>query len=229
MSDVWREFLYPLGFLSAIAFGSRVIIQWLISEAKGKSSVTPIFWRLSIFGNVFLALHAFIQMQFHVCLIQACSTVISWRNLNLMQPLSRRVSTSRTISILLTTAVLTALAFAIQGYLSFDEFHDWFRIPIAPWQSGKMVDLSYWWHGFGFVGIILFSSRFWLQWWCAERDQESHLGASFWWVSLVGESICLIYFLRINDPVNFIGPLCALIPYVRNLVLIYRPRQKQQV
>ena len=77
MSDQWREFLYLLGFLSSAAFGLRMAVQWLHSEYLGKSVVTPIFWRLSLCGNILLALHAFIQLQFHVFLIQSGQ----WRHL----------------------------------------------------------------------------------------------------------------------------------------------------
>jgi lipid-A-disaccharide synthase-like uncharacterized protein len=32
--------------------------------------------------------------------------------------------------------------------------------------------------------------------------------------------------MKIGDAVNFIGPLFALIPYVRNLMLLYKKRQQ---
>ena len=42
MSELWREWLYPLGFISTVAFGLRMLIQWLASEVKGRSSVIAI-------------------------------------------------------------------------------------------------------------------------------------------------------------------------------------------
>jgi lipid-A-disaccharide synthase len=72
------------------------------------------------------------------------------------------------------------------------------------------------------MGLALFSTRFWIQWWCAEQEKKSYLSGSFWWISLIGESLCLIYFLKIHDPVNSIGPAFGLIPYIRNLMLIYK-------
>jgi lipid-A-disaccharide synthase len=72
----------------------------------------------------------------------------------------------------------------------------------------------------GFTGLLLFNSRFWVQWWSSEKRDSSYLGASFWWLSLIGDTLCLIYFIRLGDIVNLAGPLFGLIPYIRNLMLI---------
>lgn len=224
MTEQLRELLYPLGFLSALAFSARMLLQWLKSEAKGESIVTPTFWKLSLCGNLLLLTHAFIQVQFHVCLIQACNAVISWRNLNLMKPRAKQTNTLYTIFILIFIAALTVCGFLLQGYL-LDDHTEWFRIPTTPWQMNAGKKVSFFWHIIGLSGLLFFSSRFWIQWWLAEKHKRSYLGSSFWWCSIVGESLCLIYFLRIGDPVNFIGPACGLIPYLRNLMLLSGQRK----
>jgi len=225
MND-WRELLYPLGFLSAIAFSLRMLIQWLSSEAKGKSIVIPLFWKLSLAGNVLLALHAFIQIQFHVCIIQVGNAIISWRNLNLMQGTSKQISLRSTLILLGGCLFATLLGFTLQSHFLESGSQEWFRIPAAPWQQENSYHIAFGWHIMGFFGLALFSSRFWIQWWCAERHHASYLGPAFWWMSLIGESLCLIYFFHINDPVNYIGPLFALIPYTRNLILLNKQKQE---
>ncbi len=211
MIEQWRELLYPLGFLSSVAFGARILIQWLKSEATGKSVTPSIFWVLSLCGNILLMLHSLIQAQYHVYIIQVCNAVISWRNLNLLQPPESRTSTRNTIFILLGSVFsMTLLYLPINGSL-------WFRIP-----SLSETSIHSFWHVLGFAGLILFASRFWIQWWNAEQKQSSHLGPFFWWASLIGDLLTLLYFFRIKDSVNLIGPVLGLIPYVRNLVLLYR-------
>lgn len=227
MSELWREWLYPLGFLSAIAFSGRMLLQWLTSEVKGQSVVMPAFWMLSLCGNLLLAVHALIQIQFHVCLIQTWNGIISWRNLNLMKPAPQQLPRGRTIVILGLAPVIVFALFWLQGHFLIGSHHVWFRIPSAPWQENNGLEVGLGWHLFGFLGLTLFSSRFWIQWWLAEKHKASYLGAAFWWVSLAGEVICLTYFLRINDPVNFIGPAFGLIPYIRNLMLLYKVQLKQ--
>ena len=219
--DEWRVLLYPMGFLSSLVFGARFIIQWLISEKAQKSVVPQIFWQLSLLGNVLLFLHSIVQMQFHVGLVQSLNAVISWRNLNLMQ--NKKAPASFTVvciliglSVFFTTGIFILVDWLSQG------FGDWFQIPIAPWQNRSTSFIPFHWHLLGFGAYIMFSSRFWIQWWTIERTQTSQLPLSFWWISLVGALFSIVYFLKISDLVNLIGPLIGIVPYVRNLMLMKR-------
>jgi len=127
----WREILYPLGFLSSIAFGGRVLLQWMQSEIKKESVVTKGFWQLSMTGNLIGDLHAIIQMQFHVCLVQSCNAIISWRNINIMKPHHAKL---KTVFFLFALAIAGSISiFALQGVLFTSGNIEWFRIPINLW------------------------------------------------------------------------------------------------
>jgi len=219
MSEEWRTFLYPFGFVSAFAFGARFIVQWLQSEKAHKSIVPASFWILSLIGNISLLIHSFVQIQFAVSLIQSCNAVISWRNLNLMQK-KRPPASFRKVCYLIAGAIfLTLASFAIQDRLL---LHDggWMRVPTAPWQQPSARSISSFWHILGAFAYLLFSSRFWIQWWYAEKEMNSTLPLSFWWLSIFGALLSIVYFVRIGDSVNLIGPLTGLIPYLRNLMLL---------
>ena len=216
--EEWRSFLYPLGFLSSIAFGARFIVQWLQSEKAHQSIVPRLFWQISLVGNILLLAHSFIQVQFHICVIQAFNAIISWRNLDLMQS-NRPPLPFRSVCLLLAgSAVAVTTSFIIQDWLLLREF-DWFRIPLAPWQTSSAPSVSILWHTLGAVAFILFSSRFWIQWCLTEKAHHSYFPPVFWWLSLTGALLSIAYFFRIGDTVNLIGPLCGLIPYIRNLML----------
>ncbi|CCB85356.1 MULTISPECIES: lipid-A-disaccharide synthase N-terminal domain-containing protein [Parachlamydia] len=225
MSDNWREGLYILGFLPHALFTGRALLQWMISEKEKKSLVTPTFWKLSLAGNLFLLVHAFIQMQYHVCVIQAANAVVSWRNLNLMKPQTDQAA-FRTV-VLLFMFSICSVTLGFYGQAHFLETSNWFRIPSSPWHQGE--ETSFFWHCLGTIGLALFASRFWIQWWCAEKHKKSYLGPLFWWLSAVGECLSLVYFLRIFDPVHFIGPAFGLIPAIRNLMLIAQAKKPLQV
>lgn len=225
--DEWRTLLYPLGFLSAIAFGARFIIQWLQSEKAKKSLVPRSFWQISLVGNLLLMLHSFIQVQYHVCIVQVCNAVISWRNLNLMQTKRPPLSFKTVLFILVGSLLLASLIFAMQDWL-FVQQGNWFRVPTAPWQSSSTSSVSFVWHILGALGSVLFSSRFWVQWWLAERTHMSQLPFSFWWLSLVGALLSIAYFARIGDSVNLIGPLLGIVPYIRNLMLMQKEQAMTQ-
>jgi lipid-A-disaccharide synthase-like uncharacterized protein len=227
MIEEWRTLLYPLGFLSALAFGARFIIQWLESEKAQRSLVPRSFWQLSLIGNLLLMLHSFIQVQYHVCLVQGCNAVISWRNLNLMQTQRPAVSFQTVCFLFIGSILCISFAFMIQD-LWFMQGGNWFRIPTAPWQHSSISSVSYFWHVLGAFAYLLFSSRFWLQWWFAEKAHVSQLPLSFWWLSLIGALLSIAYFLRIGDSVNLIGPLVGMIPYLRNLMLIRKSKTAAQ-
>lgn len=226
MLEEWRLLLYPLGFLSNFLFGARFIVQWLQSERQGKSVVTHLFWKLSLSAHFLLALHTYIQFQYLICLIQTCHAIISWRNINLMQSTHLSAfSRQKTIYLFIFAGIAISFAFLLQNLFFMEYWESWLRIPVTPWQTDTGKTISWVGHLAGMIGYLLFSSRFWIQWWLAEKAQQSCLPPSFWWLSLIGALMSLIYFILIGDIVNGIGPLLGIVPYIRNLMLIYKVKQ----
>jgi lipid-A-disaccharide synthase-like uncharacterized protein len=84
------------------------------------------------------------------------------------------------------------------------------------------------WVVFGLLGQMLFGSRFIVQWIASERKKVSYIPRVFWWLSLTGGLITLIYAIHIRDTVFTIAQGGGLIVYLRNLMLIYRGRQNAQ-
>ncbi len=80
-------------------------------------------------------------------------------------------------------------------------------------------------HILGFVGQGIFFTRFALQWVVSERRGESVIPIGFWWCSLVGGAISLVYFIQIASPPAVLGQMFGLVVYTRNLVLVYRKRR----
>ena len=87
--------------------------------------------------------------------------------------------------------------------------------------------MSTWMNGwvlFGFFGQIIFASRFIFQWIASEKKKESFVPLSFWYLSIAGGIVLLIYALYKRDPVFAVGQASGLIVYVRNLMLIAKKR-----
>lgn len=78
------------------------------------------------------------------------------------------------------------------------------------------------WLGFGFFGQFLFFLRFFFQWLISERTKESIIPISFWYFSILGGIILLLYAIYRKDPVFIAGQSVGIFIYVRNLYLIYR-------
>ena len=78
------------------------------------------------------------------------------------------------------------------------------------------------WLAIGFLGQALFSGRFLVQWLASERMKKSVSPNLFWWFSIAGGVVLLIYALHRQDPVFIVGQGMGLFIYLRNIYLIYR-------
>jgi lipid-A-disaccharide synthase-like uncharacterized protein len=78
------------------------------------------------------------------------------------------------------------------------------------------------WLAFGLLGQAAFFSRFLVQWLASERAGESYVPVSFWYLSMLGSLILLVYAIHRQEPVFALGYLPNSIVYIRNLVLLRR-------
>jgi lipid-A-disaccharide synthase-like uncharacterized protein len=80
------------------------------------------------------------------------------------------------------------------------------------------------WVVIGLSGQLLFSGRMLIQWVTSEKQRRSVVPVSFWWMSLVGATMLLVYFIWRRDIVGILGQATGWVIYIRNLVLIRRSR-----
>ncbi|MGD0915346.1 MAG: lipid-A-disaccharide synthase N-terminal domain-containing protein [Thermodesulfobacteriota bacterium] len=80
------------------------------------------------------------------------------------------------------------------------------------------------WLIFGFIGQALFFMRFVIQWIASEKRKESVIPVAFWYFSLGGSVVLLVYAFRQMDPVFIVAYLLNPIIYFRNLYFIYKKR-----
>ena len=85
------------------------------------------------------------------------------------------------------------------------------------------------WTAFGLVANLLFASRFVIQWYVSERLKRSVIPVQFWYLSIVGSVMMLIYALYIGKIPLILGFLFPTIIYVRNLMLIRKQRRDSKL
>lgn len=90
-------------------------------------------------------------------------------------------------------------------------------LPELPMDHGLLV--------LGFIAQGLFASRFLVQWIASERARRSVVPVSFWFLSVSGGALLLVYAILRKDPVFILGQASGLVIYSRNLYLIYRERK----
>jgi len=82
------------------------------------------------------------------------------------------------------------------------------------------------WVLFGFAAQFVFFLRFAVQWWVSEKKKESVIPVSFWYLSIVGTLMILIYSIKRQDIVFIAASCLNSLIYVRNLVLIHRKKKE---
>ena len=78
------------------------------------------------------------------------------------------------------------------------------------------------WVSFGTLGQLIFFSRWIIQWLSSERSKTSIIPIPFWWCSLIGGIITLIYAHHIGSFPFMLAQAIGIIVYSRNLFLIYK-------
>ena len=83
------------------------------------------------------------------------------------------------------------------------------------------------WLAFGLVAQLAFAARFLVQWIMSERAGKSVVPMAFWFFSVAGGTMTLIYGLVKREPVIIFGQLLSNIIYVRNIMLIWKNRARE--
>ena len=80
------------------------------------------------------------------------------------------------------------------------------------------------WLAFGLVAQLLFTARFLVQWISSVRAGQCVVPMAFWFFSMGGGIMTLVYGIAKREPVIIIGQSLATIIYIRNIMLIVKNR-----
>lgn len=195
-----------IGHAGHALFFARFFIQWIASEKKKESVVPVSFWLCSIGGSLVVLYYA-IHRQDPVFIVgMALGFLIALRNLILIfrKPFYKH-------PLILSIGVLILLSFyPVYKYGAPS------REGLPSLNAFVLV---------GFIGQAIFTARFVIQWIVSEKKNKSVMPVGFWYCSIVGGTMRLIYAIYRKDFVFILGSAVGLIPYSRNLVLIYRKRR----
>ena len=85
------------------------------------------------------------------------------------------------------------------------------------------------WTIFGLIANLLFASRFVIQWYVSEKLKRSVIPVQFWYLSIAGSVMMLIYAIYIGKVPLILGFLFPTVIYVRNLMLIRKGRRESKL
>lgn len=88
-----------------------------------------------------------------------------------------------------------------------------FRLVVGPFSITLMECL-------GVFATLFFASRFLIQWVASERAKKSVVPELFWWVSLLGSGLMIVYGIYFGRFAVLLGQTFGWVVYVRNIWLI---------
>lgn len=80
------------------------------------------------------------------------------------------------------------------------------------------------WVILGFVAQFFFTMRFVVQWLATEKARRSVIPTAFWFFSIGGGALLLVYALYRRDPVFIAGQAFGLFVYMRNLYFVLKTK-----
>src|SRR5688572_4932803 len=97
------------------------------------------------------------------------------------------------------------------------------------WDGDRFLGIEWdMWKVIGWVGNAVFFSRFFIQWIVTEKRKKVIIPISFWWLSLIGSLLLLIYGIHKQDSVFIFAYAFTWIPYIRNIWIYYRNKAAQR-
>lgn len=196
--------IYGLGFLAQLLFSGRMFLQWILSE-RSKKIITPVlFWQLSLLASFLLFLYGYFRDDFAIMLGQAFTYFIYIRNLQLQGEWLKLPKFFR-LFLWIFPLIIVVYGFNNDVYNAQKLFHN--------------DDIPFWLLLLGSVAQLIFTLRFVYQWIYSEKKKISTLPMGFWFLSLLGSALILVYGIFRKDPVLLAGHGVGVIMYIRNIFI----------
>ena len=197
--------IYTIGFSAQLLFSGRSILQWIISE-KQKKVLTPVlFWQLSLIASFLLFMYGYLRNDFAIMLGQILTYFIYIRNMHLQNQWLKFPKMLRWFLYIFPFIIL---------YIGYNN-HVYDRAKLF-----QNDNIPLWLLLLGIIAQVIFTLRFVYQWFYSEKRKVSSLPLGFWFLSLFGSSLILIYAIFRKDPVLLLGHSLGIFLYVRNILIL---------
>lgn len=205
--------VFAIGLTSQVLFFMRTISQWILSERAKKVISPSIYWILSIVASYLFFIYGWLRNDFAILLGQSITYYIYIWNLNKNGMWSNIAFGIK--AVVLLTPILAIVFILKESPIFIEKFFLNESVPM-------------WLIIFGSIGQVIFTFRFIYQLIYSIRINESVLPLGFWFISLAGSTIILIYGMFRLDPILILGQSLGLIAYIRN-VMIYHAEQIETI
>lgn len=199
-SPLW---VYLLGLVAMGVYGSRILIQWYLSEKHHRVESPGIYWVLSSLGAVLLYVYGWLRKDLSIIVGESLGYYVYMWNISVMG-LYKKVP--RVVPILQAIFPLVIIGLIIKDFPVFvDTFLHNEYVPL-----GLLL--------FGIAGQVTYEVRSIYQLVYSYRRHQSILPLGHWVLAVIGSLMIIIYGLIRHDWVLAIGQFSIFFS-IRNLML----------
>jgi lipid-A-disaccharide synthase-like uncharacterized protein len=200
-----------LGFLSQGLFGLRLLIQLWHTENQKSNEAPILYWYVSIWAALLFLLYGILRQDIVIILGQLITYYIYIRNVH-RHGKWFKIPSGWKVFFLAVPIILLIYFYQTSEKIVIKNLND----PIII---------------IGFIGQFFMNARFVLQWIYAERIRNSAFPLYFWYVSIFGSLLLLVYgFWHPQygmDPVIILAQALGLLVYARGVYHQLKMDQKQ--
>ena len=205
-SPVW---VYLIGFAGMTIYGSRILIQWYMSEKSHRVESPGIYWVLASVAAVVLYVYGWLRKDLSIIFGESLGYYIYMWNIKVLG-LYKRVP--RSVIVLQAIFPLLILALIIRDFPTFS----------AAFLHNEDVPLKL--LIFGLLGQFVYETRTVYQFVYSYRYKGSFLPFGHWVLAVVGSLMIIAYGIIRHDWVLAVGQ-CSIFFSIRNLMLSYASRR----
>lgn len=199
-SPLW---VYLLGLVAMGVYGSRILIQWYLSEKHHRVESPGIYWVLSSLGAVLLYVYGWLRKDLSIIVGESLGYYVYMWNISVMG-LYKKVP--RIVPILQAIFPLVIIGLIIKDFPVF----------VDTFLHNEYVPLSL--LLFGIAGQVTYEVRSIYQLVYSYRRHQSILPLGHWVLAVIGSLMIIIYGLIRHDWVLAIGQFSIFFS-IRNLML----------
>ena len=202
-SPVW---VYLIGLLGMALYGSRILVQWYLSEKANRIVNPPSYWVMSSVGAVVLYIYGWLRKDFSIIFGESVSYYIYMWNIAIMGMYKKLPRIVFWLQALFPAAIVAGMMMDWQDF-SVSFFHN---------EDMPLMLLA-----FGILAQFTYEIRSVYQLVYSYRHNVSALPLGHWVLAVAGSLMIIIYGILRHDWVLVIGQF-AIVFSIRNIMLYFK-------
>lgn len=209
-SPIW---VYLLGLCGMAIYGTRIVVQWYLSEKSKQVESPGIYWVMSSIGAIVLYIYGWLRKDFSIIFGESLSYYIYMWNIGIMG-LYKRVP--KVLIVLQALFPLVILALISQDFQSFSQnfLHNEAVPPKLLW--------------FGIAGQFTYEIRSVYQLVYSMKRKRSILPLGHWLLAVAGSVMIIAYGIIRHDWVLVIGQF-AVVFSIRNIMIYFQAKRREKM